>query len=267
MFDANLIKITQINIVVSLRPNFSFLRSSALAGTEDSGLSHAAMQEVYQNIDLYSHIEFCGYRLPYTMEALFFDDGSGYFVDPEQLNCIYRGEHDLHLQPDAHPLSDSLLKDYLKLAYAKRRWDNLGRWGEPSAGVFSRALLRIAEIDRSKRTLGFSKTDYDTQAVTNLVPDMVVRGHTLRKRTFDNGCLPGLADRRIANNLGISILFLDSSEFPFLPLRADEGVAVFPGEWGCTVSFAADFPDKAGDPHGLSFQDMIHTALSRQVHN
>ena len=270
MFDASMIKITQINLInVTLPPpGTSFGPKASTGGTEDVGLSHEAMKNVYGDENLYSQVDFRGYRLPYTLEAVFFNDGSTYAVPLDDINCVYTPSEDLHITPQNHPLSDSSLITALRKAYSKRRWDNISRWGVPSAAVSSRTLLRIANFDRHDRIVQFSKTDYDTQAVTNLVPDLVVNGKTLRKTTFENMCLPKMTDKRLANNLGISILFVDAEGVPYFPLRAEEGVAVFPGEWGCTVSFAADFPESSrSNLQQLTFQELISTALSRQLSN
>lgn len=243
-------------------------RAAAAASKIDyygGALSETEMARVYGEA-LYAQFDLEGYRLPYTVLMSFFPNPVMPHMDLDDLKCYYSAQHDTHITPEKHPLNDSALKEKLKQAYKMRRWDNLAKWGERSSVMSRRTLLKISAFDPGTAAVGFSRTDYDTQAVTNLVMDMEVNGRTLRRHTYRHGKLPELSDPDLANNLGISILFLSKDGRPIFPLRNQKGVAIFPNEWGCTVSFAADFPGQVSSSM-MSFSGALESAIRNQLQN
>lgn len=270
MFDISLIKLSlNLNLVnVSIENSSLHFGQTAKTKTKDcynGALSEFEMEAAYEGRD-YSSFNISGYKLPYTILSTFFHNSYFPFSTYKKIKCLY-DNHDLYIKrPEDHPLADSSLQAALKSAYQHRRWDNLDQWGERILPASNRSLLRISGFENENSTILYSETDYDTQAVTNLVMDMKVNGRSLRRKTLQNGDLPSLSSRFLANNLGVSMLFLSQDKQPIFPLRDQEGVSIFPNEWGCTVSFAADFPDKSLTGP-VSLPRLLKTAINNQLKN
>ncbi len=208
-------------------------------------LRETEMQKVLHGAN-YRSIVVNGTKLPYSMEIPFFSSKPLNLSILDEWDC--ETGDDLVISADHHPLSDSLLGTALRNAYVKRRWDELDQW-LAGRGDDSRNLIRIESIDTLNKKIRWARTSYATQAVTNLVMDMEVPGkQSLRWLTKPAQGLPDLADRRLANNLGISVLLIAECGKPILPLRDSEGVAIFPNEWGASLSTAAKHPSNV--PNG-----------------
>lgn len=210
-----------------------------------NSLSIDRMENIYKNCH-FSDISIGPYKIPYTIEILFFKIDNKPFTEYSSLKCRYNINDNIFLLQQDHPLSDETLLNKLNEAYTNRRWDNKTNWGRKNGIIYSqinRKLMRISDINVRDNLITYALTDYDTNAVTHLVIDMEVNNKTLRQLTFDsiNQILPKLSDIRLPNNLSIAILFLDDEGFPIFPLRSDK-VAIFCKEWGSTVSFAVGFP-------------------------
>jgi hypothetical protein len=231
-------------------------------------LSFSEMRKVYRNMS-YSNIDYEGHALPYTVELLFFgSDNNIPTFNFNEVVCNYEEDKKSVITRSKHPLNDTSFGEWLAEAYRKRKWDNIDNW---ISGIVTlddaknRKLLRITSIDAENSILGYSSTDYDTQAVTNLIMDMQTFKDTLREFTTQNSALPPLSHEHLANNLGISILVLSQEGKLIIPLRNSTGVAVFPNEWGCTTSFAANFPEIP--KNNISLPKLLYTALKKQLHN
>ena len=110
--------------------------------------------------------------------------------------------------------------------------------------------VRVNDIrdDGEKTVLTIQRAKYSQQAKSNLVLDYDRQGTTMRKALSAEfgSSLPPLHEKRVANTLGLAIIvfYLDEGRLtPFIVPRT-KGVAVFNhGEWHCTASGAAEWPD------------------------
>ena len=198
-------------------------------------------------------------KLPYTLEMLFFENHNNIpSCDFTAVRCEKDPNGNLSIGRATHPLKDSNLPNCLKQAYKNRRWDHMESWINDQSPNTSRELLRITGVDTDQQKITWAATNYNTQAVTNLVMDMEINGQTLRMLTLRNRELPPLNHRYLANNLGISVLVFTHDGKPIIPLRSND-VAVFPSEWGCSASTAAALPSAEAS----SFSDLLNEPIRK----
>jgi hypothetical protein len=237
--------------------------AGSAADPYNGSLSSDEMKRIHTE-SVWSNLRYKGEPLPYTVERLFFSAPGFSHWDYAAMTCARAVSDDLFVTPAAHPLAGDALRPALAQAYRGRRWDNLDSWGTPAASLKSRPLVRISSL--ADYTVQFAKSDYDTQAVTNLVVDMRVNGRSLREFACqaEGSPEPPFGTRHLANTLGVSVLFLDGAT-PIMPLRSND-VAIHPNQWGTTVSFALEFPDASvAEPRAL--HDLIAPGLDKELHD
>lgn len=118
--------------------------------------------------------------------------------------------------------------------------------------------------------LSISKARYSDQARSNLILDLRdERERSIRKQLIEEygHRLPPLADRRLANTIGVCILVFYKDKgvlTPYFVPRTRE-VAVFnTGEWHCTASGAAEWP-RFPEESGENFEEYILDDLYREL--
>ncbi len=182
-------------------------------------------QLVYRNIPYVELVSFVSRAL----------SGDSYQIKVNTDNRIFRCD----------PFEDRAVEEIRKVAFAEFRSDR--------KITHDGTVMRLSAVrDDGKTThLDIQRARYSAQAQSNLIVDYKIQGgdtSTIREfllKEFD-GSLPPLYDSRLANTLGVAILvfYRDGDDLtPFFVPRTKEPAVFNHGEWHCTASGAAEWPD------------------------
>ncbi|HHB82486.1 MAG TPA: hypothetical protein ENK61_03335 [Devosia sp.] len=168
------------------------------------------------------------------------------------------------------PFEDDIIERIRDTAFAK--------FSDDRRITHDSTIIRLSSVaDKGTETeLKIQRTKYSEQARSNLILDfkveagsvMSMREHLLGEFTRT---LPPLTDERLANTLGVAILvfYRDGENLvPFFVPRTKEPAVFNYGEWHCTASGAAEWPD---DFEGTSktfeafILDDLYTELREEV--
>jgi len=133
--------------------------------------------------------------------------------------------------------------------------------------------LRSARREGNKLILKVQKARYHDQAQSNLILDWPTqvepRPLTLRDllaAKYERN-LPDLADRRLANTVGVACLLFYKEGNRLVPylVRRVEQVGVYPGGIQCTASGAANWPNTSEKSFGHFFFQAMYRELEEEV--